>query len=155
MANSVHDDEETEALANAAPESLRFAIRQIREGFDLVTIDNTGDAPLTITSVGIWFPALKMGYDFGPSRISRRHPFPGYPVTVDPGEAVTYPIAAGEIYNALITKQDQITDFCYFASTEVTLDHYSAPVSVASYLRALDPNPLTRKTPPDGGVFQA
>jgi hypothetical protein len=138
-----------------AQESIRFSIEQIPEGFDLVTIENTGDGPITLDSVGIWFPALSMGYDFGPSRISKHHPFPGYPVTIAPGESVTYPINVGEIYTALKEKQDRIIDFCYFASSDHNTHHYSAPVSVEAYLRALDPNPLTRKTLPSGGVFQA
>lgn len=137
------------------PESVRFSIQQIREGFELVAITNTGESAITITSVGIWFPALSMGYDFGPSRISKDHPFPGYPVSVAPAVAITYPINVGEIYNALKEKQDRITDFCYFATTVITIRHYSAPVSVEEYLRALDLNPLARKTPPTGGVFQA
>lgn len=62
-------------------EPVSISIRQIREGFDLVTI-NTGDVPLTIHSVGIWFPALSVGYDFGPSRRSKDHEFPGFPVTI-------------------------------------------------------------------------
>ena len=137
------------------PESVRFSIQQIREGFDLVAITNTGESAITITSVGIWFPALSMGSDFGPSRISKKHPFPGYPLTVAPAESIIYPINVGEISNALQEKQDRITDFCYFATTEVTIRHYSEPVSVEAYLRALDPNPLARMTPPTGGVFQA
>jgi hypothetical protein len=142
-------------MTTKTPESVHFSIRRIREGFELVSIENTGACAITITSVGIWFPALSMGSDFGPSRISKKHPFPGYPVTVAPSESIIYPINVGEIYNALKEKQDRITDFCYFATTEVTIRHYSESVSVEAYLRALDPNPLARKTPPTGGVFQA
>jgi hypothetical protein len=142
-------------VTQGSAESVRFTIVQIREGFDLVSITNSGDGPLTIDSVGIWFPALSMGLDFGPSRISRRHPFPGYPVTIAPGETVTYPINVGEIANALEEKQDRIVDFTYYAGTDRNTRHDSAPVSVEEYLRALDPNPLARKIPSDGGVFQA
>jgi hypothetical protein len=137
-------------------ESVLLSIRQIREGFDLVTIENTDDWPFTIHSVGIWFPALSMGYDFGPSRrMSKGQPFPGYPVTLAPGEQVTYPILVGNIVWALEARQDQVVDFTYYAESDHNTRHESAPVRVEAYLRALDPNPLARATPPDGSVFQA
>jgi hypothetical protein len=136
-------------------ESLVLSIRQIPEGFELVTIENTGDGPLTINSVGIWFPALSMGYDFGPSRISKDHPFPGYPVTIAPGETVTYPINIGEITRGLTEKNGRITDFTFYTGTDHNTRHSSAAISVSACLRAPEPNPMARKTPPDGGVFQA
>jgi hypothetical protein len=119
-----------------------------------VAIENTSAAPLTITSVGIWFSALSTSYDFGPSRISKHHPFPGYTVTVAPGESVTYSINVGEIYNALIEKQDQITDFLLLRHHR----NHHPPLLRAGECRGL-PAGARLESPglkdPAGRVFQA
>jgi hypothetical protein len=136
-------------------ESVTISIRQILEGFDLVTITNIGDGALAITSVGIWYPALSMGHDFGATRMPADYPFPGYAVTLAPGEVVTYPILVSNIVWSLEERQGQVVDFVYYVGTDHNTRHVSEPVSVEAYLRALDPNPLARTTLPDGGVFQA
>ena len=136
-------------------ESVDISIRQIPEGFDLVTIENTGDDPLTIDSVGIWYPGLSMGHDFGATVMPVDHPFPGYPVTLAPRESAIYPILVGNIAWSLEKRQGTVVDFVYYAGTDHNTRHVSDPVSVEAYLRALDPNPLARPTPLDGGLFQA
>lgn len=137
-------------------ELVRLAIRQIASGFDLVTVTNTGEGPFTIHSVGIWFPALAMGYDFGPSDLmSDEHPFPGYPVTIASGAAATYPILIGNMVWALEQKRNQCVDFVYYAESDHNTRHASPQVRIDAYLRALESNPLARHGPSDGGVFQA
>lgn len=64
------------------------------EGFALVAIENHGGQPVTLTMVGIWLPAAAMGWDFGPSRACKAHPYAGLPYALAPGATGIFPINA-------------------------------------------------------------
>ena len=130
-------------------DTVRISVRYSSEGFALVAIKNGGDEPVTLTMVGIWLPAVAMGWDFGPSRACREHSYPGLPYELPSGVTVIFPIN-------LVEKQSEVRDFVYFATNGRARDFYSRPVAVQSFLRAIDDTPHgAPHLPHDESVFQA
>ena len=50
------------------------------------------------------------------------HLYPGFPVTLAPGERVTYPILVGNIVWSLQERQGQVVDFVYYVAPTTTRD---------------------------------
>ena len=99
-------------------DTVRISVRYSSEGFALVAIKNGGDEPGTRTKVGIWLPAVAMGWDFGPSRACREHSYPGLPYELPSGVTVIFPINLVDMYVKLVEKQSEVRDFVYFATND-------------------------------------